>query len=240
LQQVFLNLLNNAVHAVRDLPTGSRRITLLTRREGGHAVVRVSDSGAGVPEELIPQLFTPFFTTKEPGEGTGLGLSLSYRIVESHGGRLWYRPAAGGGAEFQTSIPLALAAGQATPPAPLAETPVTRGVLLIDGDPGSEMVVRALFEPAGYDVEVVRGGSEAAARFAAQPWRLTVIDGAVSADGRQLLVDRLAGHPGARLVLTTSEPNLAERCRALGMAVLPRPFLPRDLLAVVGDLLSTT
>lgn len=238
LQQVLLNLLNNAVHAVRDLPAGvARRVTLATGLEGGHAIVRVGDSGAGVREELIPQLFTPFFTTKEPGEGTGLGLSLSYRIVESHGGRLWYRPGAGGGAEFLASLPLVSAAGDAAPGAPAGERVAVRGILLIDGDPGSEVVVRALFEPAGYEVEIVRSGSEAAARFAARPWRLTLIDGAVSADGRQLLVDRLAGHPGARLVITTADPHLAGRCRALGIAVLPRPFLPRDLLAAAGDLL---
>ncbi|MEO8139106.1 MAG: ATP-binding protein [Gemmatimonadota bacterium] len=240
LQQVLLNLVNNAVHAVRDLPTGSRRVTLLTRGEGGQAIMRVRDSGAGVPEELIPELFTPFFTTKEPGEGTGLGLSLSYRIVESHGGRLWYQPVAGGGAEFQASIPLATAAGHPQPEPSAGEPGAIRAVLLIDSDPGSEVVVRALFEPAGYEVEVVRGGGDAAARFGARAWRLTVIDGAVSADGRQLLVDRLAGSPGARLAITTSDATLAERCRALGMAVLPRPFLPRDLLAVAGELLTAT
>jgi two-component system NtrC family sensor kinase len=240
LQQVFLNLVNNAVHAVRDLPGGTaRRVTLSTRSEGGNAVVRVRDSGAGVREELVPQLFTPFFTTKEPGQGTGLGLSLSYRIVESHGGRLWYQPAAEGGAEFLTSIPLASPATDPAPPVPAADPDAARGILLIDGDAGSEVVVRALFEPAGYEVEIVRNGSEAVARFAARPWRLAVVDGAISADGRQLLVDRLAGHPGARLAITTADAHLAERCRTLGLTVLPRPFLPRDLLAAAGDLLTT-
>lgn len=238
LQQVLLNLVNNAVHAVRDLPTGTRRVTLMTRSEAGQAIVRVRDSGAGVPEELIPELFTPFFTTKEPGEGTGLGLSLSYRIVESHGGRLWYEPVAGGGAEFHASIPLATSVRHLQTEPAAGESGGARAVLLIDSDPGSEVVVRALFEPAGYEVEVVRSGSDAAARFGARAWRLTVIDGAVSADGRQLLVDRLAASPGARLAITTADATLAERCRALGMAVLPRPFLPRDLLAVAGELLT--
>ena len=240
LQQVLLNLVNNAVHAVRDLPTGSRRVTLITRGEGGQAIMRVRDSGAGVPEELIPELFTPFFTTKEPGEGTGLGLSLSYRIVEPHGGRLWYQPVPGGGAEFQASIPLATAVRRPEPEPPAMEISAAHAVLLVDNDPASEVVVRALFEPAGYDVEVVRTGGDGAARFGARAWRLTVIDGAISADGRQLLVDRLAGSPGARLAITTADAILAERCRALGMSVLPRPFLPRDLLAVAGELLMAT
>jgi two-component system NtrC family sensor kinase len=238
LQQVFLNLVNNAVHAVRDLPPGvPRRVSLIASVEGGHAVVRVRDSGPGVPEAMVSHLFTPFFTTKDPGEGTGLGLSLSYRIVESHGGRLWYEPCAGGGAEFLTSIPLVSGANTVMPATPAGAREGTRGVLLIDGDPGSEVVVRALFEPAGYDVEVVRNAGEAAVRFAARPWRLTVIDGAVSADGRRLLVDHLAGMPGARLIVTTPDAQLTERCRSMGLVVLPRPFLPRDLMGAAGDLL---
>lgn len=240
LQQVLLNLVNNAVHAVRDLPAGApRRVALLTGTEGNQAVVRVRDSGAGVPEQLVPQLFTPFFTTKEPGKGTGLGLSLSYRIVESHGGRIWYQPAPGGGAEFLTSIPLAPREGEAVPaPVPRAAG-VRSGVLLIDADPGSEVVVRALFEPAGYEVEVVRSGADAVTRYVARPWGLTIVDGAVSADGRRLLVDHLVAEPGARLIVTTADTRLAERCRAMGIAALPRPFLPRDLMAAAGDLLTT-
>ncbi len=241
LQQVLLNLVNNAVHAVRDLPAeAGRRVTLATSTEAGQAVLRVRDSGAGVRDELVARLFTPFFTTKEPGEGTGLGLSLSYRIIESHGGRLWYQQAAGGGAEFTASMPLAQTSEPASPPPATGDRDPTRGVLVVDGDPGSEVVVRALFEPAGYAVEVVRSGSEGAAKFAGRPWSLTVIDGALSADGRQLLVDRLAGESGARLLITTSDPHLAERCRLLGHAVLPKPFLPRDLMAAAGDLLTAS
>jgi two-component system, NtrC family, sensor kinase len=238
LQQVLLNLVNNAVHAVRDLPAEMvRRVTISTGIESGQALLRVRDSGAGVRDDLVPRLFTPFFTTKEPGEGTGLGLSLSYRIIESHGGRLWYQRAVEGGAEFLASIPLAEAAEPAAP-APVAERrDLQRGVLVVDGDPGSEVVVRALFEPAGYAVETVRSGSEGAARFAGRPWSLTVLDGALSADGRQLLVDRLAGAAGARLLVTTADPHLAERCRRLGLTVLPRPFLPRDLMTAAGDML---
>lgn len=239
LQQVLLNLVNNAVHAVRDLPPGApRRVSLITGTEAGQAVVRVRDTGAGVPEEVIPQLFTPFFTTKEPGKGTGLGLSLSYRIVESHGGRIWYQAGPGGGAEFLTSIPLASREGEVVPGAPPDARELGNRVLLVDGDPGSEVVVRALFEPAGFEVEVVRSGAEGVARFAASPRQLTIIDGAVSADGRRLLVDHLAAAPGARLIVTTADTRLADRCRAMGISALPRPFLPRDLMTAAGDLLT--
>jgi two-component system NtrC family sensor kinase len=240
LQQVLLNLVYNAAHAVRALPEGAlRRVTLLAAAEHGQAVVRVRDTGPGVPEELVSQLFTPFFTTKEPGEGTGLGLSLSYRILESHGGRLAYRPAPGGGAEFWFSLPL-LAEGSAAirPSRPVKPAATAMTVLVADGDPGAELVVRALLEPAGYSVEVARTGNEAAARLAEGPWRAVVLDGALSADGKRLLADDVAAQPGLRLFVATADAGLGERCRAMGARVLPRPFLPRDLVAQAGDLLN--
>jgi two-component system NtrC family sensor kinase len=240
LQQVLLNLVTNAGHALGDLPPAApRRITLSALQEGELAVVRVRDTGTGVPEELVPQLFTPFFTTKEPGEGTGLGLSLSFRIVQAHGGRLTYLPAPGGGAEFSLSLPIApVPATEPVKAVPQAD----RAALLVDDDAGSELVVRALFEPAGYAVDVAKTAGEAGERLAARPWSVVVVDGSVSADGRQLLVDQLAGEPvrarGSRLVVTSADPAVAERCRALGVTVMPRPFLPRDLLVAVGELLE--
>ena len=239
LQQVLLNLVNNAVHAVRGLPEGTpRRVTLGTGMEQGQVVVRVRDTGGGVPTELVPQLFTPFFTTKDPGEGTGLGLSLSYRIVESHGGRLSYQ-AVPGGAEFWFSLPIMKEPGRPSPPNAAAPTPgLGQAALLVDSDAAAELVMRALLEPAGCTVEVVRTGSEAVQRLAARPWTLVVLDGAMSADGRRLLLDDLAGKESYRLLVTTGDAALVARCQALGIQVLPRPFLPRDLVAAAGDLLA--
>jgi len=244
LQQVILNLVNNAVQAVRGLPDGMpRRVSLLSSAEQGQAVVRVRDSGGGVPEELVSQLFTPFFTTKEPGEGTGLGLSLSYRIIESHGGRLAYRPApdAERGAEFWFSLPLFGDADRQTPPTGQRLSGAqARAVLLVDTDPGAELVVRALFEPAGYAVQVVRTPGDALEQADARLWTLVIVDGAMSADGRRLLMEELSTNGGPRVVVTTADADLAAHCRAIGAGVLPRPFLPRDLVSVVGDLLETT
>lgn len=239
LQQVLLNLVNNAVHAVRGLPEGTlRRVTIGSGLEHGHVVVRVRDTGGGVPAELVAQLFTPFFTTKDPGEGTGLGLSLSYRIVESHGGRLNYHRVAGG-AEFWFSLPAMMESGRTS--APHAAAPglgLESAALLVDSDPAAELVMRALFEPAGHTVVVARTGGEALQRLAARPWSLVVLDGAMSADGRRLLLDEIAGELPARFLVTTGDAALVARCQALGVQVLPRPFLPRDLVGAVGDLLA--
>ena len=106
LQQVLLNLVTNAVQAVSVLDQGRvRRIRLEITRQDGDAVLRVRDTGPGVPPHLVPHLFTPFFTTKSPGQGTGLGLSLSYGLVKAHGGELVYEAPSEGGAEFRVTLP---------------------------------------------------------------------------------------------------------------------------------------
>ena len=106
LEQVFLNLLKNAVDASPD--GGTVRIACRLG-EPGEVRVEVTDQGPGIAAEHLPQLFDPFFTTKAPGEGTGLGLSLAHRIVESHGGRIEAGDAPGGGARFAVTLPAAVA-----------------------------------------------------------------------------------------------------------------------------------
>src|SRR2546421_138587 len=87
LQQVLLNLLNNAAQAVAENPPERPRVIRLVTWFDDRVRMKVADSGGGIPDEVLPHLFTPFFTTKEPGQGTGLGLSITYSIVEAHGGR---------------------------------------------------------------------------------------------------------------------------------------------------------
>jgi len=109
INQVFLNLVNNAAQALGPGP-GEIRIT--TRREGaGHVAVEVADNGKGIPPEILPKIFDPFFTTKDVGKGTGLGLSIVYKIVEQHGGRISVDSKVGVGTRFTVVLPL-------QPPAP--------------------------------------------------------------------------------------------------------------------------
>jgi two-component system NtrC family sensor kinase len=105
LNQVVLNLLTNAVDAVGE--TG--RVRIATGRDATMFRLSVADSGPGVPDALRERIFEPFFTTKEVGAGTGMGLAISYRIVERHNGRIEIGRSADGGAEFTVHIPLNLA-----------------------------------------------------------------------------------------------------------------------------------
>jgi two-component system, NtrC family, sensor kinase len=105
IDQVFLNLLANAAQAIH----GPGAITIETRSDDGAAVLRISDTGPGIPPDLIGRIFDPFFTTKPVGEGTGLGLSISYEIVKKHGGDIRAESEEGAGAAFTVRLPVARA-----------------------------------------------------------------------------------------------------------------------------------
>jgi C4-dicarboxylate-specific signal transduction histidine kinase len=109
LQQVVLNFVVNAEQAIVMSGRQPGRITLRTRDDGERVILEVEDTGPGVPPELEARLFQPFFTTKPVGQGTGLGLSVSYGIVDSLGGRIGYRSAPAGGAIFYVDLPAAAA-----------------------------------------------------------------------------------------------------------------------------------
>ena len=103
LEQVFINMLLNASHAMTD--GGTLRIVTDTTREKLYAVVRIADTGCGIPEENLPKIFDPFFTTKE-ASGTGLGLSVSYGIINSHGGIIEVESSVGVGTTFTIKLPM--------------------------------------------------------------------------------------------------------------------------------------
>jgi C4-dicarboxylate-specific signal transduction histidine kinase len=101
LQQVLMNLMLNGIEAMKDLgPPGA--LTISSRRESGQLVISVSDTGVGLAPEQSDQIFNAFFTTKP--QGTGMGLTISRSIVESHGGRLSVTTS-GSGATFQFTLP---------------------------------------------------------------------------------------------------------------------------------------
>jgi signal transduction histidine kinase len=104
LQQVLLNLVQNA-HQAMARQSGERTLTVRLRPRERHAAIEVLDTGPGIAPHLLSRIFDPFFTTKAPGEGSGLGLSVSYGIVGQHGGRLYAENRPEGGAMFVVELP---------------------------------------------------------------------------------------------------------------------------------------
>jgi len=112
--QVILNLLVNAAHAVREAlgSSGQKkgRITILTRRQEEWVEILIEDTGAGIPEAIRPRIFEPFFTTKPVGQGTGQGLALAHSVVvRRHGGQIWFDTEVGKGTTFFIRLPLSAA-----------------------------------------------------------------------------------------------------------------------------------
>jgi two-component system NtrC family sensor kinase len=104
-QQVAVNLLVNALHAIGPGSPGT--ITVGAARAGGVVRLTVADDGPGIPPHVADRIFDPFFTTKPEGQGTGLGLSICYRIAEEHGGTIRHEPSPASGASFIFEIPAA-------------------------------------------------------------------------------------------------------------------------------------
>jgi signal transduction histidine kinase len=102
INQVFLNILVNAGHAIKE--RGTIRISSGASEDTGW--IEIADSGEGIPEENLQRIFDPFFTTKRVGQGTGLGLSLSYSIIKKHGGRIEVSSTLGQGTAFRILLPL--------------------------------------------------------------------------------------------------------------------------------------
>jgi two-component system NtrC family sensor kinase len=244
LQQVLLNLVTNAVQAVTSLQPGQpRQIRLSTSRSDGDAVLRVRDNGPGVAKHLTPYLFTPFFTTKAPGEGTGLGLSLSYGLVKAHGGDLTYQSPAEGGAEFRVSLPLYTAGAQETASAAVANGRAAgRRILVVDEDPAVHRLVSALFAPEGHAVEAVRSGEQALRLAREGAYDMIIADVGMAAGCATPFTDALLDacpDTRSRLVVACGgEEELPTPLASQPVHRVTKPFNPRDLRTVAREILQ--
>ncbi len=108
---VFVNLFNNALYAVAERKKNAADgympfVSVSTVRSGDMVFIKVQDNGSGIPEKIVDKVFQPFFTTKPTGQGTGLGLSLSYDIIKAHGGEIKVKTQVGEKSEFTIQLPL--------------------------------------------------------------------------------------------------------------------------------------
>ena len=247
LQQVILNLLTNASQALATLPAGlPRRIVVAVCAERDRVMVRVSDSGLGIPADVLPQVFSPFFTTKPLGEGTGLGLFISNGIVEGHGGSLTVDSRPGAGATFTVALPVApagsAAARRAEPGAPAPAAAPGRRILVIDDDQGVRRMVSALFAREGHTVDAVADG-EAGLRLARETaYDLVIADRRAAAEGGPFLEALLRHRPEwtGRVLLSTGSVRTSQA----GAGALPderllrKPFNLRDLRSAAAAVWS--
>jgi len=109
IQQVLVNLFQNARYAVEQNENGEKKIGITTKKQNNLLEIEVSDTGIGIGPEKIQKIFDPFYTTKKVGEGTGLGLSISYGIIKEHGGDIYVRSKPGKGTQFVIKLPFGTA-----------------------------------------------------------------------------------------------------------------------------------
>lgn len=253
MEQVVLNLLNNAEQALQTIVDGrphAARIQIRTRHDQSHVVIEVEDNGPGIPATERSQIWDPFWTTKQEGEGTGLGLAVVHAIVVDHGGSITLESAApvdrapdiGGartsGARFVIRLPIAR---EPLVSAPLSHASRPLDVLVVDPGASDLLFVERFLTSRGHAV-INAGTGDLALRLANQ----TTFD-AVLCDARLLARDgstlatalrATSGGAGARFVLSSATPidtrQLAASMRSA--ALVTRPYDVEELRRLIeGD-----
>jgi signal transduction histidine kinase len=244
LQQVTLNLLTNAAYALRQLPDGApRRITVSVAARQQQVVLSVTDTGPGITPETAAQLFDPFYTTKPPGEGTGLGLFLSYGIAESHGGTLTVESQPGEGATFVLALPRAASGTAAAPsraatPAPGGSAERGRRILVVDDDPAVRQLVGVLFRHDGHAVDQAEGGTDALRLSKENDYDLVITDRRAAVGNEPFVVALARARPlwQGRTIVAAAEPaSTGSGDWAASLRLLRKPFNLRDLRAAAAE-----
>jgi PAS domain S-box-containing protein len=242
LEQVFLNLLLNAEQAILEVKPQGRIVVRTRLSAGGDCVCAdVIDDGPGVAPDALPHVFEPFFTTKVVGSGTGLGLSVSYGILEEHGGRLIVQSRRGETA-FTVELPVGVApvAVPATTPPPAVPRGEGGVALVVEDEPTVLDLVVTLLEEVGWSVDVASGGRPALERVIARSYDLIVSDVRMpDGDGQDLYrgVSERAPALARRFIFITGDTANAEAWGFLegtGVPVIEKPFAAAIFLEAVG------
>jgi PAS domain S-box-containing protein len=254
LHQVLMNLCVNA----RDAMAAGGRLTVRARniqlaadeaarqlvQAGPYVEITVTDTGHGIPAEIVGRIFDPFFTTKEAGKGTGLGLATVASIVKSHQGILDVESEPGTGSTFRVRLP-AVVASALEPEPVLHASPIGRQqlILIVDDEKPIREALRAVLEKHSYRVLAAENGEEAIRLFIPQraAVRLVLTDMMMPGMGGLALIRSLRVVEPALPVIACSGLGLEENqqnLEALGVTeTLAKPFTPAHLLDAIGRVL---
>ncbi len=237
LQQVFLNLVNNARQAIESHRSHGK-IHIASHIDGTVVRIHFADDGPGISPENLKKLFTPFFTTKAVGEGTGLGLSVAYGMIKEHGGNIVVDSVPGTSTTFTIELPLAI--GEPTKPveapkAPSAQSPPAnegkgRKILIVDDEASILELVTLALELQGYQVDTLSDGKAALEQLERTRYDLTILDFKMPGMGGQEVYQHLlrSNPEAARRVLFMTGDVLGEKTKKYlqehGRLCVAKPF----------------
>lgn len=240
LHQVIVNIASNAVHAMQTRGT-TLAFTLTTSPRD--VVLTVTDDGDGMPPEVLERAIEPFFTTRDVGDGTGMGLAVAHGVVTGLGGTLQIESTVSAGTRVTVSLPRA--PDNATPPVPVeAPTPTVPDslhVIVVDDDPQVRHAVVRLIERAGHTVDAYAAAAPALEALRADPSRADVVltDLTMPVMNGLEFAAALAHVDGAPPVVMCSgylDIATTQQARALGIvALLDKPVDPASLLRTLRE-----
>jgi signal transduction histidine kinase len=242
LEQVFTNLLTNAI---KYTPPGGAIVTTLEQRDDW-AVVRIRDSGVGIPADMVPRVFDLFTQVEETLDrsqgGLGVGLTLVQRLVELHGGAVWAASAGPGlGSEFSVRLPLRRAASAVVSEPTAAATTASRTarVLVVEDNEDTRELLKALLETVGHTVEVAGDGLEGVQRASSFDPQVAIVDiGLPGLDGYEVArrLREMLGRDITLIAMTGyGQPEDRRRAVAAGFDVHLTKPVDADVLRAISQ-----
>ena len=241
LQQVLLNLVTNAEHAMASVERPQHRLTVRSRMLPNVVRIEVEDTGPGIPSDTLDVIFNPFYTTKPTGQGTGLGLSISLGIVSEHNGRIWAE-SAGHGSRFCIELPRIGNGRRSAPALPATMQPASTAlrILVVDDEEPIRAALERYLASAGHQVVTVSSGSEAIWRAEGDEEFDTILLDMRMPDvsGKQIFERWTTEHPElvGRVIFLTGDivsDDLQRFLGSTGRPYLPKPFEFEQVLRVL-------
>ncbi|MCJ7458262.1 MAG: GAF domain-containing protein [candidate division Zixibacteria bacterium] len=234
LQQVFLNIMNNAHQAIQE-SKGKGEIRIRTEKAGEMIRIILEDNGPGIPEENLNKIFEPFFTTKDVGRGTGLGLSISYGIIQQHGGKIYARSILGQGATFVIELPVlkeekAAVSEKKEKPKSVIRKIEKKNILAIDDEQSILDILMDTLQQEGHQVDVASNGRTGLSKVKASDYDLIITDIKMpDFDGRRFYeeVKKYSEELAKKIIFTTGDlanPETEAFLDRVKQPCIPKPF----------------
>ncbi len=228
--------MTNAEQALQNSPV--KRIDIRAATEGGRTVIAVSDTGAGMDEATRGRVFEPFFTTKK-GQGTGLGLPLSYSIVQSHHGEIAVTSTPGRGTTFTITLPATQEpAAPVSAGLPATESSVIR-VLVIDDEPSLRKVCQRLIASMGHECSIAESSAGAFELARGNDFDVVLCDYRLAGETADAVVagfEQFAPQLVGRTVIATgatTDPGVVSLTQRYNLKLIAKPYGVEDLAALL-------